>query len=82
MTRESRTRTRRCLAAAMSAGWLGVSSIEEALRGLKCRRHTPDLRKCALPGCEKMAEKTYCCAEHCRLHRERQRAGRFGKEQE
>ena len=29
-----------------------------------------DLRKCALPGCEVQSLKDYCCADHCRKHRE------------
>ena len=33
-------------------------------------------RVCALPGCEKTSSKRYCCVEHCREHREMDKARR------
>lgn len=35
----------------------------------------PTARRCSLPGCEVMTTHNggYCCADHCREHRQRQR---------
>ena len=32
------------------------------------------MMQCALPGCQKVSLKDYCCAEHCRKHKEMRRA--------
>ena len=33
------------------------------------RKKVKSLSKCGLPECEKMSAKDYCCAEHCKIHR-------------
>lgn len=45
------------------------------------RLRAPDIRTCALPGCEQPTDHRggYCCAEHCKEHKLRQRRAR-GKE--
>ena len=46
--------------------------LEPALPFLKRYRKQPKPKtKCGLPGCDKMSEKDYCCAEHCKEHRKR-----------
>ena len=66
-----------------------AASLLDAATG----RRRPQERKaqsCVLPGCEAMTTHNggYCCADHCREHRQRQRAandrlhGREGSEAE
>jgi len=31
----------------------------------------PSTQKCALPECTNRTTRSYCCAEHCKTHRER-----------
>jgi len=30
----------------------------------------PDIRKCALPGCTNESSRGYCCAAHCKIHKQ------------
>ena len=32
------------------------------------------MMQCGFPGCQKVSLKDYCCAEHCRKHKEMRRA--------
>ena len=47
---------------------LGLLAGDSPLPGILRPLPPKPERKCALPGCEKMGTKTYCCAEHCREH--------------
>lgn len=60
------------MAYAALSGWMGpaLDCLER-----KYRRKPKEISKCGLPGCEKMGVKDYCCAEHCREHRARQKGG-------
>jgi hypothetical protein len=50
------------------AGLAGTFGLPSFLRPKKER----EARKCALPGCDKPTTHNggYCCAEHCKQHRE------------
>jgi len=66
------------IAAALAAGGLGgrdfLGSMPPTVRG-------QDRGTCSLPGCGNPANRGgYCCAEHCKQHREMDREKRgFGK---
>lgn len=51
--------------------------MEPALEfmGRKYRKRPKEMVKCGLPGCEKMSVRDYCCGEHCKEHRARQKRG-------
>jgi hypothetical protein len=44
----------------------------------RSRRHRAEvaLPKCALPGCNNLTEKAYCCREHCFEHRAMKRGSK------
>ena len=33
-------------------------------------------RKCALPGCDNVTTRGYCCAEHCEIHKRKFKVGK------
>jgi len=49
------------------AGLTGIFGLPPSLRERK-----REARKCALPGCDKLTTHNggYCCAEHCKQHKE------------
>ena len=62
----------RILASAILGAWgVPVSHIAKTLGGSRKPK-----QKCGLPGCINLGEKDYCCAEHCRQHREMRKGKR------
>lgn len=64
--------------ALLAAGLLAWMHPEAAARAFRAAAHpvtTQTARPCALPGCEATTTHNggYCCADHCREHRQRQR---------
>ena len=53
-----------------------AARLLDAATGRQRRRSERTPAQCALPGCEAMTTHNggYCCADHCREHRQRQRA--------
>lgn len=57
------------------SGVLGMSNMESAIAHHVNLLQRKRIEKCALPECEMMKGKkgAYCCAEHCREHKRRQK---------
>ncbi len=51
-----------------------LSQLTVAEMTLGLRRPTPGpMRPCGLPGCDRVTDRDYCSAEHCRQHRRQAR---------
>ena len=56
------------------AACLGVWGVPMGILAKNLGGHSKPKQKCGLPGCDKLGEKDYCCAEHCKQHREMRKA--------
>lgn len=63
--REARVKRQIAIIASV-ASLLGIPSL---WNNQVVNKHEPEKSKCALPGCEELTARGYCCAEHCKKHR-------------
>lgn len=73
-----RTKSENRMATAFIAAAMGLAATSSNVYG-EFRRHTePKFVKCGLPECEEETTHNggYCCPEHCREHRRRQKEAR------